>query len=267
MGILNLTPDSFSDGGELFDGASTRLDQVLQRARSMKAAGAEMLDLGGESTRPGAEPVSVQQELDRVMPALKAIKAEIEIAVSIDTSRPEIIREAATAGADLINDVRALRLNGALEAARQSGLPVCLMHMQGTPGTMQNNPHYRDVVSEVFGWLAQRATDCERAGIPSNRILLDPGFGFGKTLTHNLKLLDQLNKLVDLGYPVLAGLSRKRMVGEITGRSDPQDRLPGSLALAQCALDRGARVIRCHDVAATCDMMRVWNALEKTKNS
>ncbi len=261
MGILNLTPDSFSDGGRLFSNNRTRLDEVLKTASQMQADGADILDLGGESTRPGAQPVSSQEELDRVLPALECIRRELDVAISIDTSNPELMTQAAEMGADMLNDVRSLGRTGALEAAVNSGLPVCLMHMQGDPGTMQANPQYEDVTGEVGSYLSQQLRRCEQAGIARERIILDPGFGFGKSLAHNLQLLHELPKLVELGQPLLVGLSRKRMVAELTGRQAPEDRLAGSLALAQVALDKGARIIRCHDVAPTCDMMRTWNAI------
>ncbi len=247
MGILNITPDSFSDGGD-FLGA----EQAVRHALAMEAAGAAIIDIGGESTRPGSEGVSVDEELQRVLPVLKALREIVSVPLSIDTSKPEVMQVAAEAGAGLINDVMALRRPGALEAAAATGLPVCLMHMQGTPKTMQNNPRYDDVVGEVRGFLSQRLEAAEAAGIPRQQLIVDPGFGFGKTDPHNAELLNRLDEIVDLGVPVLAGLSRKSLVGRVLGREMP-DRLAGSIAAATLALCRGATIIRAHDVAETRD--------------
>ena len=255
MGILNITPDSFSDGGQWL---SPR--DALMQAHRMVAAGADMIDVGGESTRPGAAEVSVQQELDRVIPVIEAVWAETRLPISVDTSKPEVMKAAAEAGAGLINDVRALREPGALEAAAGLGLPVCLMHMQGQPRSMQQAPHYDDVCAEVESFLLERATACEAAGIPSDRIVLDPGFGFGKRLEHNLALLNGLDRLSGHGYPVLAGLSRKSMLGAMTGREVDQ-RLAGSLALALIAARKGAAIVRVHDVAETRDVLEVLRAV------
>nr|WP_210397195.1 dihydropteroate synthase [Motiliproteus sediminis] len=260
MGILNVTPDSFSDGGQLLAGSAVSRGALLRRAEAMVQAGASILDIGGESTRPGAEPVSAQQELDRVVPAVEMIAAELDVAVSVDSSTPAVIRAAAAAGCDLINDVRALQRAGALSAAAESGLPVCLMHMQGQPGSMQQAPSYDDVVSEVAAFLRQRVSVCEAAGIERQRLLLDPGFGFGKTLQHNLQLLNRLGQLRQLGLPLLIGVSRKSMVGAVTGRSLEQ-RLVGSVAAAQMALQQGAWILRVHDVDATMDMVRLCRAV------
>jgi dihydropteroate synthase len=233
------------------------LDAVLQRAAAMVEAGASLLDLGGESTRPGAQPVSEQEELDRVLPVLEHLRARLDVVYSLDTSTPRLMREGAALGAGLINDVRALGRNGALEAARDSGAAVCLMHMQGQPQTMQMAPHYDDVVREVSDFLLLRARDCEQAGIARDRLLLDPGFGFGKTIDHNLELLRRLERLAALDYPLLAGLSRKRMLGQITGRAE-KDRIFAGVAAALIAVDKGAWIIRTHDVAGTVDALKVW---------
>lgn len=251
MGILNVTPDSFSDGGR-FVGA----DAAIDHARSMVADGAAVIDVGGESTRPGSRGVSVEEELDRVIPVLEALRDEVSVPLSVDTSKPEVMEAAAAAGAGLINDVMALRRPGALEAARSTGLPVCLMHMQGVPETMQDDPRYDSVVTEVRDFLAGRMADAEANGIPRERIILDPGFGFGKTDPHNARLLAGLAEICDLGVPVLAGLSRKSLVGRVLGRALP-DRLAGSVAAAAIATWNGARIIRAHDVAETVDAVRL----------
>lgn len=260
MGVINTTPDSFSDGGTLFRGDRLDLDMTMQRARDMVAGGAAILDIGGESTRPGAAPVSPQEEMDRVLPVLERVTAELDVVCSVDTSSPDLMREAASAGAGLLNDVRALTREGALETAAATGLPVCLMHMQGDPDSMQSAPHYTDVVSEVRDYLQRRAADCEAGGITRDRLLIDPGFGFGKTVAHNLRLLQGLQRLADLGFPVLVGLSRKSMIGKLLDRA-VDERLPASLALAVLAVERGASVIRTHDVVATADALAMCVAL------
>ncbi len=257
MGVLNVTPDSFSDGGRF-----TSVDAALLRARKMVAQGAAFIDVGGESTRPGADPVSVQEELDRVCPVVEAIARELDVVISVDSSTPEVFREAARLGAGLINDVRALQRDGAVEAALETGLPVCLMHMQGQPEDMQARPSYQSVLREVSGFLMDRVRVAEQAGIPSDRILLDPGFGFGKTLAHNLKLLAALERLQVLGYPLLVGMSRKSMLGHITGR-EVSERLPASLAVATISALKGASVIRVHDVGETVDAVKVVAAMEE----
>jgi dihydropteroate synthase len=262
MGILNVTPDSFSDGGHLYQHSSLSIDKALQHAQQMVNDGASIIDIGGESTRPGAAEVSVQEEMDRVLPVLERINAEIDVVVSIDTSSPKLISESAKLGAGLINDVRALGRDGALEAAAKTDLPVCLMHMQGSPATMQRQPEYDDVVSEVMDFLDQQLNRCMAAGIAKERLMVDPGFGFGKTLQHNLQLLNRLDKLLDLGVPVLSGTSRKTMVGQVLNRESDQ-RLFGSLATVALAVERGARVIRVHDVLATVDMVRMTEAVLK----
>lgn len=260
MGVVNTTPDSFSDGGSLYAGGSLDLDSAVARARQMAAAGAAILDIGGESTRPGAAPVSVQEEMDRVLPLVERIVAELDVIISVDTSSPELMTEAAAAGAGLVNDVRALSRDGAIPAAAATGLPVCLMHMQGEPGTMQSQPRYDDVVTDVTEFLAARVAECENNGIVRGRLLLDPGFGFGKTLAHNLQLLAGLERLAALGLPLLVGLSRKSMIGAVTGRG-VDDRLAGSVALAVMAVERGARIVRAHDVEATVDALALYAAV------
>ncbi|HUP92323.1 MAG TPA: dihydropteroate synthase [Solimonas sp.] len=256
MGVLNVTPDSFSDGGQHDSPA-----RALEHARTLAGEGAAIIDVGGESTRPGAQPVPVQQELDRVVPVIEAIVREFDVAISIDTSKPEVMRAACAAGAGLINDVNALRARGALDASRDTGAAVCLMHMQGEPRTMQQAPHYADVVGEVGQFLAARIEACVAAGIARERLVADPGFGFGKTAAHNLQLLGRLDELKALGVPLLVGLSRKSMFGQILGRP-PGQRLAGGLAAAVLAVQRGARIVRTHDVAATVDAFRLLVAVE-----
>lgn len=260
MGILNITPDSFSDGGSYFRSGKTSLDLVLNSAERMLAEGADILDVGGESTRPGAAIVSEQEELDRVIPVVEALVGKLGALVSVDTSTASVISESAKLGAGMINDVRALMREGALTAAAQTGLPVCLMHMQGQPKNMQDAPYYDDVVAEVSRFLSERIDACLVAGITKDRILIDPGFGFGKTLTHNLALLARLPELAALKVPVLVGLSRKSILGQLLNRG-VDERLPGSLALALAAVERGAAIIRVHDVAATKDVLRVHSAV------
>jgi dihydropteroate synthase len=262
MGVINTTPDSFSDGGTLYRGSRLDIERAMTRAREMAAAGAAILDIGGESTRPGAHPVSPNEEMDRVLPLLGRIAAELAVVISVDTSSPTLMREAAGAGAGLLNDVRALSREGALEAAAGTGLPICLMHMQGEPGTMHLAPHYVDVVTEVDAYLQGRVEACERQGIARARLLLDPGFGFGKSVAHNLQLLQGLPRLAAMGLPLVVGLSRKSLIGKLLGREVGQ-RLPASLALAVLAAERGAAVIRTHDVAATADAVAMWVALEE----
>jgi dihydropteroate synthase len=262
MGILNTTPDSFSDGGHCYQNGKFSLQLACSHARQMLVDGAAIIDVGGESTRPGAAPVSAQEELDRVVPLVEALVSDCNAVVSVDTSTPVVIKEAAAAGASLINDVRALCREGALAAAKASGLPVCLMHMQGEPQTMQVNPEYRDPVVDVCDFLQQRIAACRAVGIAPEQLLLDPGFGFGKTLDHNLALLRRLPELAALGYPVLVGLSRKSMLGTLLQR-EIDARLPGSLALALLAAQRGAAIIRVHDVAATADVLAVWAAINR----
>lgn len=266
MGILNTTPDSFSDGGSYYRDNRLALDLVVQKGAQMLAEGAQILDVGGESTRPGALPVSEQEELDRVVPVVEALVRELGAIVSVDTSTASVIRESAAAGAGIINDIRALQREGALAAAVAAGLPVCIMHMQGEPQNMQKHPVYTDVVKEVKDFLLARAETCQAAGIPAGQIILDPGFGFGKTLEHNLTLLAHLVELKQTGYPLLVGLSRKSMLASLLGR-DVHERLPGSLALALAAAERGAAIIRVHDVAATVDVLNVMAAVNEIKNN
>ncbi len=258
MGVLNVTPDSFSDGGDF-----VAAEAAIEHACAMEAAGAAIIDIGGESTRPGAEPVSVDEELRRVLPVLQAVSGAVSVPLSIDTSKPEVIQAAAEAGAGLINDVMALRRPGALQAAATIGLPVCLMHMQGTPKTMQANPHYADVVVEVRDFLAERVQAAEQAGLGREKLILDPGFGFGKTDPHNATLLRRLDEIVALGVPVLAGLSRKSLVGRVLNR-EMSARLPGSLAAATLAVWNGAKIIRAHDVAETVDAVRLTDYIMTT---
>ncbi len=260
MGILNTTPDSFSDGGNYYNDNQLNLDLVLARAESMVADGAMILDVGGESTRPGATPVGLAQELDRVVPVVEAISRELDVVVSVDTSSPEVIAAAAEAGAGMLNDVRALQREGALEACAKTDLPVCLMHMQGKPSTMQDQPDYGGVVVEVGEFLLRRVRDCHEAGISWERIVLDPGFGFGKTVEHNLELVRHLEAFVEMGMPVLAGFSRKSMIGHVLGR-DVDKRLAGSLVLALMAVQAGARILRVHDVAETVDVLKMHEAV------
>lgn len=255
MGILNVTPDSFSDGGDFL-----RTDHALAHAERMVAAGAAIIDVGGESTRPGAEPVPEAVEIERVAPVITALAARIEAVIAVDTSKPAVMQAAAQAGAGLLNDVQALQAPQALAVAAQSGLPICLMHMQGAPRTMQQAPQYADVVAEVTDFLRARLSACEQAGIPAERLLLDPGFGFGKTLAHNLQLLAQLEVLQALGRPLLVGLSRKSMLGALTGRA-ARERVHAGVAAAVLALERGATIIRTHDVEATRDAVRIVTAL------
>jgi dihydropteroate synthase len=256
MGILNVTPDSFSDGGR-FKG----VERALEHARHMVAAGASLIDVGGESTRPGALPVSEQEELDRVCPVVEAIAAELDVIISVDTSTPAVIRQSAALGMGLVNDVRSLRRAGALEAAANTQAAVCLMHMQGEPGNMQDNPHYTDLVGEVADFLAERMRACQNAGIDASRIVLDPGFGFAKAHSHNLSLFKRLDALEALGRPLLVGVSRKSIVGQALGKPVDQ-RLAGSLALAALAMFKGARILRVHDVAETVDVVRMIAAVE-----
>ena len=262
MGVLNTTPDSFSDGGLFYRDGRLDPDLVLAAARQMVEDGAAVLDVGGESTRPGAAPVSTEEEMARVLPVVEAVASELDVIISLDSSTPALMREGAALGAGLINDVRALSRAGALEAAAQTGLPVCLMHMQGDPGNMQDTPAYDNVVHEVTAFLRQRVLACEAAGIRRDRLVLDPGFGFGKTVGHNLQLLQGLLHLVDEGMPVLVGLSRKSMIGKLIGR-EVAERLPASLALAVMAAERGASIIRTHDVRATADALAMWIALKE----
>ena len=256
MGILNVTPDSFSDGGRF-----ASQDAALRHAQAMVLAGATLIDVGGESTRPGAPVVSPQEEVDRVAPVVERISRELDVIISVDTSAPIVMTEVARLGAGLINDVRSLRREGALQAAAATGLPVCLMHMLGEPGDMQDNPHYADLVGEVSAFLAEHMSRCAAAGIGAERIVLDPGFGFAKTLQHNLSLFKHMEALHALGRPLLVGVSRKSMIGQTLSRP-VTERLHGSLALAALAMTKGARILRVHDVAETVDVVRMIAAVE-----
>jgi dihydropteroate synthase len=256
MGILNVTPDSFSDGGRY-----SALDSALLQAEKMSVDGAAIIDVGGESTRPGALEVGEDEELGRIIPVIEALRANLDTAISVDTSKPGVMREAAAAGVDLINDVQALRAEGALQVAVDSGLPVCLMHMQGEPRTMQQKPSYEDVTAEVAQFLAERVRACVEAGMDEDLIMLDPGFGFGKEHNHNIELLANLRQLTKLGRPLLAGLSRKSTIGELTGRP-VNERVAASVAAAVIAVMHGAAVVRVHDVAETVDAMRIARAIQ-----
>ena len=257
MGIVNVTPDSFSDGG-----AHATPEAAIAHGLRLVADGADLLDIGGESTRPGAADVSVEKELRRVIPVIEALARDTRVPISVDTSKPEVMRAAVEAGAGMINDVYGLRRAGALETAAALGVPVVLMHMQGEPRGMQDAPEYDDVVGEVHRFLAERIFSAEMAGIDRKRIVVDPGFGFGKTTDHNLALLAQLARFVELGVPVLAGLSRKRSIGALTGRETPAARMAGSVAAHLIAAQRGARILRVHDVAETVDALKIWTAVD-----
>lgn len=260
MGILNVTPDSFSDGG-LYHTS----DAALNHARQMIADGADIIDVGGESTRPGAAPVTVDEELGRVIPVIESLRREFDIPISVDTSTPAVMAAASLAGANLINDVRALRRPGALEAAAQTGLPVCLMHMQGEPDTMQADPYYDDLLGEISAFFVESMERCEAAGISRERIVLDPGFGFGKTPEHNLTLLNRLDEFLGLGRPLMMGLSRKSTIGKVLG-AEMEERLIGSIAGAVIAVLRGASIVRVHDVAETVQAVRMTRAVLEEKS-
>ena len=256
MGIVNVTPDSFSDGG-----AHADADAAVAHALRLAEEGADILDVGGESTRPGAGEVPGEEELRRVVPVIERLARETALPVSVDTCKPEVMRAAVAAGAGMINDVRALEAEGALDAAAALGVPVVLMHMRGQPRSMQDAPRYDDVVAEVHRYLAERIFAAELAGIAKKNLVVDPGFGFGKTTAHNIELLARLERFAELGVPVLAGLSRKRSIGELTGRGVPAERVAGSVAAHLVAVQRGARIVRVHDVAATVDALKVWEAV------
>ena len=256
MGILNITPDSFSDGGNFL-----AADVAVARAREMVEQGADIIDVGGESTRPGARAVAEQEELERVIPVIEAISKDLAVPVSVDTSKASVMGAAVEAGAGLINDVRALREPGALEAAAKANVPVCLMHMQGQPRTMQESPEYADVVGDVVDFLRERSEACLAAGIDADQIVLDPGFGFGKTLAHNRRLMQELEQVGQMGYPLLVGVSRKRMIGELLGGREVDDRVLGSVGAACAAAGKGAAILRVHDVKETADALRVFGAL------
>ncbi len=262
MGILNVTPDSFSDGGALYRDGRIDMERIRAQVRQMVADGADIIDIGGESTRPGAPPVSEQEELDRVLPVLEQLAAECEVALSLDTSTPRLMLEGASRGAGLINDVRALGRPGAIEAVAATGLPACLMHMRGDPDTMQQMTDYDDVVDDVAAFLQQRIDACTRLGVARRNLLLDPGFGFSKTAGQNLTLLNRLPELAALGFPLLVGLSRKSLIGQVLGRP-VQERLAGSLALAVIAALKGALILRVHDVRETADAVRLCTAVTR----
>lgn len=257
MGILNLTPDSFSDGGSY-----QQIDSAVISALAMLENGATIIDIGGESTRPGAPDVALEEELARVIPVIEAIRKKSDCLISIDTSKAEVMRQAVNAGADIINDVRALQEPNALATTAELGVPVCLMHMQGQPRTMQSNPHYDDVINDIKQFFVERIAACETAGISRDKIILDPGFGFGKTLAHNYYILKYIDEFKMMGCEVLAGLSRKSMIGNLLGR-DVDQRLAGSVAGALIAAQKGAKIIRVHDVTETADALNVWRACEQ----
>ena len=256
MGIVNATPDSFSDGG-----AHATVDAAVAHGLALAEEGADVLDVGGESTRPGAAEVPLEEELRRIVPVIEQLAARTGLPISVDTSKPEVMRAAVAAGAGMVNDVYALRREGALDAAADLGVPVVLMHMLGEPRSMQEDPQYDDVVGDVHRFLAERIFSAEMAGIAKKNVVVDPGFGFGKTRAHNLALLAQLQRFTELGVPVLAGLSRKKTIGELTGRDVARDRVHGSVAAHLIAAQRGAMLLRVHDVAATVDALKVWNAV------
>ena len=261
MGIVNVTPDSFSDGGR-FDS----VDKALAHAQRLVDEGADILDIGGESTRPGAASVNAETEIERVVPVIQAIRAELDVPVSIDTMKAGVMRAAVAAGASMINDVNGLRDPDALAAAAELDVPVCIMHMQGEPRTMQRNPQYSDVVDDLLVFFRERVATCLEAGIAERNLVLDPGFGFGKSLEHNLKLLDRFGRFREFGLPLLAGLSRKSMLGKITGREDADQRVAASLAGAVLAAERGADILRVHDVAETVDAVKVIHALRGVRS-
>ena len=256
MGILNFTPDSFSDSGRFFS-----LDKALFQAEKMLKEGATIIDIGGESTRPMADDVSEEEELRRVVPLVEAVRKRFDCWISLDTSKARVMREAANVGMDLINDIRALREPNALSTAAELNLPTCIMHMQGQPRTMQTNPQYNDVVQDVLAFLHKRSEECITAGVKKENLIWDMGFGFGKTVWHNYKLLQQLNAFCEDGYPVLAGLSRKSMIGAVLDKS-VEERVVGSVTGALIAVQKGAKILRVHDVAATSDALHVWQATE-----
>lgn len=265
MGILNVTPDSFSDGGELMSNGRADVDKIISRAERMVSAGVDFLDIGGESTRPGAVAVTEQEELERVAPVIEALAPRFDVVLSVDTSSPAVMTQCASLGAGLINDVRALARPGAVEAVARSGLPVCIMHIQGTPATMQEAPHYVDVVSEILEYLMSKVALYGEAGIGRDRIIVDPGFGFGKSLQHNLALLNKMDKFSSLDLPVLVGLSRKRMLGFITGKPE-KERVAAGVAAAVIAVMKGACIVRTHDVPETIDALKVCDRVRSAQS-
>ena len=266
MGVLNVTPDSFSDGGQLYRDGRVDTDALLTRAEQMLAGGADILDVGGESTRPGAAAVSEAEELDRVVTAVEALARHCDTIISVDTSTPSVMRESARCGAGLLNDVRGFQRPQALETAAESGLALCVMHMQGEPETMQTAPSYSDVVQDIAEFLSQRLVDVSGVGIDLDRVIVDPGFGFGKTAEQNFELLARLGELCSTEHPVLVGLSRKSMISSVLDRS-PEQRTYASIALALMAVERGARIVRVHDVAATFDALSMWQTLSQSQRS
>lgn len=257
MGIVNVTPDSFSDGGQ-----HDTAEAAVRHGLRLVEEGADILDIGGESTRPGSTPVGLEEELRRVLPVIEALASRTSVPISIDTFKPEVMRAAVAAGAGMINDIHALRQPGALDAAADTGVPVVLMHMQGEPGSMQADPQYDDVVAEVHRFLVQRLFAAEMAGIARKNLIIDPGYGFGKSVAHNMTLLARSERFLELGVPMLAGLSRKRTLGELTGRDVPAERVAASVAAHLIAVQRGARIVRVHDVAATVDALKLWAAVD-----
>ena len=256
MGIVNVTPDSFSDGGKY-----SQRDQAIAHALKLAEEGADILDIGGESTRPNATPVGLQEELDRVVPVIESLSKQVNIPISIDTYKPQVMQAAINAGASMVNDVRALQVDGALAVVAKSNVGVCLMHMQGLPATMQNNPQYNDIVNDVKAFLAARLQASIDAGVPTSRILLDPGFGFGKTRAHNISLIQHLDEFASLGQPILVGLSRKSVLGQVTG-NDVDARLYASIAASMIAAQKGAKILRVHDVKATVEVLKVLAAIQ-----
>mgnify|MGYP003384234581 CR=1 FL=1 len=260
MGVVNVTPDSFSDGGTLYANDALSVAAAVERAAIMVQEGASIIDVGGESTRPGAEAVSVDEELSRVVPVIEALRQRFSVAVSIDTSTPQVIAAAANAGAGLINDVRALQRDGALQAAADSGLPICLMHIKGEPKTMQQEPHYDDLLADISSYFEERVLACQAVGIAREKLILDPGFGFGKTLQHNLQLLHSMQRLQNFNLPILVGMSRKSMLGNVIHKP-VGERVFGGVAVAVMALERGATIVRTHDVGATVDALKMTQAV------
>ena len=266
MGVMNITPDSFSDGGNLLAANKPDLNKVIDHAAAMSEEGVHWLDVGGESTRPGAASVSLDEELGRVIPVIEALNQRFDTRISVDTSQPEVIKNAAEAGASMVNDVRALQVEGALQVAADSGMAICLMHMQGSPESMQDRPAYESVFQQVCAFLQSRVEAVLNLGVDASRICIDPGFGFGKTLSHNLQLIESLPQLCELGYPVLVGFSRKSMIGMMTDR-EPLEREAGTMMLNTLALQKGASIFRVHEVSAAVDMLKIWRSIQQENNN
>ena len=266
MGVMNITPDSFSDGGNLLAANKPDLNKVIDHAAAMSEEGVHWLDVGGESTRPGAASVSLDEELGRVIPVIEALNQRFDTRISVDTSQPEVIKNAAEAGASMVNDVRALQIEGALQVAADSGMAICLMHMQGSPESMQDRPAYESVFQQVSTFLQSRVEAVLNLGVDASRICIDPGFGFGKTLSHNLQLIKSLPQLCELGYPVLVGFSRKSMIGMMTDR-EPLEREAGTMMLNTLALQKGASIFRVHEVSAAVDMLKIWRSIQQENNN